>query len=143
VKTRHIASVRVEPELIASPISSVEAIERADLVVIGPGSLYTSVLAAAVVPGITQAIAGTKALKIYVANLLPQAEETLDMSLNDHVEALIRHGVEPDVVLVDAKSPFASHELLVRKVVDDLSGASGRVHDVAKLASSLKSLVDN
>ena len=57
----------------AAPIAAVEAIERADVIVIGPGSLFTSVIAACVIPGITQALAGTNAKKVYVANLHPES----------------------------------------------------------------------
>ena len=66
----------------------VEAIEHADVILIGPGSLFTSVLAACVVPGITQALAGTSARKIYVANLHPEVPETAGFTLQDHVDAL-------------------------------------------------------
>ena len=65
----------------AAPIDAVEAIERADVVLIGPGSLFTSVIAACVVPGITQALAGTRAKKIYIANLHPELPETKGFTL--------------------------------------------------------------
>ena len=84
-------------------MAAVEAIENADLVLIGPGSLFTSVLAACVVPGITQAIAGTRARKVYVANLHPEVPETEGFTLQDHVDALLRHAVVPDDVLHDVQ----------------------------------------
>ena len=109
-----IRRISLEPSNPAAPIAAVEAIERADVVLIGPGSLFTSVLAACVVPGITQALAGTRARKIYVANLRPEIPETEGFTLEDHLEALERHGVDVDLVLVDERSPFARDEVATR-----------------------------
>lgn len=132
-----IRRISVEPERAAAPTVAVEALERADVILIGPGSLFTSVLAACVVPGITQALAGTKARKIYVANLRPQMPETSGYTLQDHVDALMRHGVVPDVVLVDARSPFADQACSLTKVVADVARDDGLVHDVQKLAHAV------
>ncbi len=132
-----IRHLRVEPAHAATPIVAVEAIERADVVLIGPGSLFTSVLAACVVPGVTQALAGTSATKVYVANLHPQIPETAGFTLQDHVAALLHHGVTPDVVLVDEISIFAGQPCSLRVRVGDLSGRNGLVHDVQKLANAV------
>ncbi len=134
-----IRRIAVEPANAAAPIAAVEAIERAELVVIGPGSLYTSVLAACVVPGITQALAGTRATRVYVANLRPEVPETAGASLDDHVRALHVHGVRPDLVIVDSSSPFALDPCDVPTIVADVAGANGLVHDVQKLARVLES----
>ena len=83
------------------PVEVDDAIKAADVVLVGPGSLYTSVLAAAV-PGVRRAIEVSDALVIYVANLGPEAGETAGYSLTDHVEAVRNHGIDPDVVLADA-----------------------------------------
>jgi uncharacterized cofD-like protein len=136
-RSSSIRRISVEPANAAAPIAAVEAIERADLVVIGPGSLFTSVLAACVIPGITQALAGTKARKVYVANLHEQIPETADFTLADHVDALLRHGVVPDVVVVDAQSAFVDHECAVTVVVDSVAAPNGLVHDADKLARAL------
>ena len=128
---RHIS---VEPAHAAAPISVVEAIERADTVLVGPGSLFTSVLAACVVPGITQALGNSSAQVIYVANLRPQEPETSAFTLQDHVDALERHGVHPDVVLVDCASQFAMHECSLKRRLVELTGHNEHVHDVQKLA---------
>jgi uncharacterized cofD-like protein len=136
-RSSSIRRISVEPANAAAPIAAVEAIERADLVVIGPGSLFTSVLAACVIPGITQALAGTKARKVYVANLHQQIPETAAFTLADHVDALLGHGVVPDVVLVDEHSVFVREECVVRVVVDDVAAPNGLVHDASKLAQAL------
>jgi uncharacterized cofD-like protein len=132
-----IRRISVEPADAAAPIAAVEAIERADLVLIGPGSLFTSVLAACVIASITQALAGTAAKKIYVANLHPQLPETARFTLADHVDALARHGVFPDVVLVDQHSTFVDQPCRVPVVVADVARANGLVHDEAKLAEAV------
>lgn len=116
---------------------AVEAIERADVILIGPGSLFTSVLAACVVPGITQALAGTRATKIYVANLHAEIPETEGFVLQDHVDALLRHGVNADLVLVDERSRYAEDPCTVATRVRDLSDRRGLVHDVQKLAGAV------
>jgi uncharacterized cofD-like protein len=132
-----IRRVSLEPASPAAPIAAVEAIERADLILIGPGSLFTSVLAACVVPGITQALAGSRGTTIYVANLHGQIPETEDYRLQDHVDALVRHGVVPDVVLVDERSSYANDSSTIEVRVRDLSDRRGLVHDVQKLAGAV------
>ena len=132
-----IRRIRIDPSNAAAPIRAVEAIERADVVGVGPGSLYTSVLAAAVVPGITQAIAGSSARVVYVANLHPQIPETSGYRLQDHVDALIRHGVVPDVVLVDRNGPYRGDPSTLATLVAPLSRANGLVHDVQHLSDAI------
>jgi uncharacterized cofD-like protein len=137
MKSSSIRRIRVEPTNAATPIAAVEALERADVILIGPGSLFTSVLAACVVPGVTQALAGTRAKKIYVANLHAQVPETEGYTLEDHVDALVRHGVVPDVVLVDQRSEFASQQCSLPVHIANLSGRNGLVHDVQKLTEAV------
>jgi uncharacterized cofD-like protein len=122
---------------LTTSFAAVEAIERADVVVIGPGSLFTSVLAACVVPGITQALAGSRARTIFVANLRPQLPETAAFTLADHVDALARHGATPDVVLVDERSAYAAQDCSLAVVLDDVARPSGLAHDADKLARAL------
>jgi uncharacterized cofD-like protein len=137
-RSSSIGHISLEPAFAAAPIEAVEAIERADVVLIGPGSLFTSVIAACVVPGITQALAGTRARKVYVANLRPQSPETGGFSLQDHVDALVGHGVHPDVVLVDQHSQYAGESCSIEIHVGKLSGKNGLVHDVQKLAKAVR-----
>jgi uncharacterized cofD-like protein len=83
---------------------AVAAIAAADLVVLGPGSLYTSLLPNLLVPGIASAVAATEAPTVLVANLREQPGETEGMTLADHLDALDRHvpGLHVDAVLVHA-----------------------------------------
>lgn len=136
-RSSSIRHISVEPRHAAAPIAAVEAIENAELILIGPGSLFTSVLAACVVPGITQALAGTSARKVYVANLHPEVPETAGYTLQDHVDALTRHAVTPDEVLVDVTSTFARDPCSLPLLAADLVGRNGMVHDVQKLARAV------
>jgi uncharacterized cofD-like protein len=138
-ETGRIAHVSLVPPDIEAGQGVVEAIDSADQIVIGPGSLFTSVLAALVVPDITDALRRTRARKVYVCNLRQQQPETAGYDVAAHVDALIAHGIDPDVVLFDpAGLPVG--ELTVNGVQAALSGA-GPGHDAAKLASALANLV--
>ena len=121
------------------PFEVEAAIDAADVVLVGPGSLYTSVLAAAV-PGVRRAIDASRALVIYVANLGPEPGETDGYTLAAHVDAVRRHGVEPDVVLAD--TAIAVDER-IRDVVTSrsLCLADGLSHAPELLASAVSELV--
>jgi uncharacterized cofD-like protein len=119
---------------------AVRAIQSAGVVVLGPGSLYTSVLAAAVVPGILEAIASTPATVVYVCNLRPQQHETDGYRPVDHVAALARHGVQPEVVLVDPACVGASEGVEGAREAP-LAGPNGRVHAPDLLAAALAPLL--
>ena len=83
-----------------------EAIYSADLIAIGPGSLYSSVMPNLLVDGVAQALRETRALKVMVANLMTQPGETDGMDCLDHVQAVIDHvGPVLDAVLVNGAAP--------------------------------------
>jgi len=71
--------------------SAINAIEKADAIIIGPGSLYTSIIPILLVKGIASAIKRSKAKKIYVCNLMTEPGETDDYSATDHVRAIFDH----------------------------------------------------
>jgi uncharacterized cofD-like protein len=70
---------------------TLEAIARADLITIGPGSLFTSLIPNLLVRGIAKAIAASPATKVYICNLMTQANESLGRTAADHIRALNRH----------------------------------------------------
>ncbi len=70
---------------------AIQAILGADLIVVGPGSLYTSILANLLVPDISRALKASKALKFYVANITSEPGETDGYSVDDHVDAIEKH----------------------------------------------------
>jgi uncharacterized cofD-like protein len=69
----------------------VRALRAADLILVGPGSLYTSILPNLLVPGILEAIAGSRAVRVYIANLMTQPGETRHYTVADHVRAIYEH----------------------------------------------------
>jgi uncharacterized cofD-like protein len=70
---------------------ALSAIASADIITLGPGSLYTSVIPNLLVKGIPEAIAESKALKVYFVNLMWQPGETINFSASQHVEAILKH----------------------------------------------------
>ena len=70
---------------------SLRAIERADLILIGPGSLYTSIIPNFLVSGVTEAVERSKAYKLMIMNLMTQDGETEGYTAADHVRELTRH----------------------------------------------------
>jgi len=96
-ETRITASRTAIKKLALSPRSArplpkaLEAIEEADLILLGPGSLYTSILPNLLIPQIAHAIARSRAPRVYVANLMTQPGETSGYALADHLRAIRQH----------------------------------------------------
>ena len=86
-----ITKVRLLPEHPSALPQTLEAIGEADLIILGPGSLYTSVIPNLLVDGVGEAICRSKALKIYICNIMTQDGETEGMTASDHVAALLKH----------------------------------------------------
>ena len=89
--TSGIERVWLMPERVDASSDAIAAIAEADVLVIGPGSLFTSVLPALLLPEIRAAVLASPAPRIYVCNVATQPGETSDFDLADHVEALERH----------------------------------------------------
>lgn len=85
-----IDSIDVDPSTAAATPRAIETIEAADQIILGPGSLMTSTIAAMRVPGIAEAVNRSHAQLVYVANLITQDGETLGMDGIDHLDALLR-----------------------------------------------------
>lgn len=102
--SNHIEKVFYDEEVHATP-EAVHAIEAADLILYGIGSVYTSILPNVIIPEIKEALGKTKALRLYFCNAMTQPGETDGYSVEDHVQALIDHGAPVDGVI------FASDEI--------------------------------
>lgn len=104
-----IKSIRLVPSRPRPLDETLEAIHRADLITLGPGSLYTSVIPNLLVRGISQAIESSRALKACFVNLMSQPGETTGMMASDHVRALLDHAGRPivDVAVVNT-APVAA-----------------------------------
>jgi uncharacterized cofD-like protein len=140
-RTAHIRRVSLVPgDPPASP-AALSALAQADLVVLGPGSLFTSVLAVLAVPALAEAVRRSPGRRVYVANLRPQPAETADFDVADHVRALHHHGVEVDAVLAD-DTTIAVGTVEVPLTVERLGRQDGGPgHDPVRLAAALAGLV--
>ena len=135
----------------AHPLA-VEAIRDAQLIVIGPGSLYTSILPNLLVPGIAKAIYNSKAAKVYICNVATQIGETQGYAVADHLDALQKHTIPTivDIVIANDTPIELGPQFFGTAVVDDgrsllnakllladLTDPTHPVrHDSAKLAQS-------
>ncbi len=88
---RRITELMLEPATADPLPETLEAIASADLITIGPGSLYTSLITNLLVRGIPEALKASKATKVYVCNLMTQANESLGLTASQHIEKLSEH----------------------------------------------------
>jgi uncharacterized cofD-like protein len=93
---------------------AIEAIREADLILLGPGSLYTSILPNLLIPEIANAIANSKAPRVYVANLMTQPGETSGYALADHLKAIREHCSRRVIDWVVANRQAVSREVAKR-----------------------------
>ncbi|MBS3148613.1 YvcK family protein [Candidatus Woesearchaeota archaeon] len=98
-----ISKLKLDPPVTAND-EALAAIEKADLVVIGPGDLFTSVLPNLLVDGVSCALSKTKALKVYVCNLMTKFGETTNFTASEHLKEIIKYGCKPDVILCNNAS---------------------------------------
>lgn len=142
--TAGLARLSLSPSIPESPPAVGEAIRHADQVLVGPGSLFTSVLAAAIVPAVHDALRETRAQRVYIANLRPQVPETEGFDLEDHLDVLADHGVPIDVVVcpvgqcATGSSAAGPGVTVVESAVADDRGTS---HDPERLAATLVRLL--
>ena len=161
MRTAGIERVWITPEDVRPSGDALSAIAEADLIVIGPGSLYTSLLPSLLVPGVRDALLASSALRVFVCNVATQEGETAGMTLAGHVDALIGHTAPRlvDAVLAndrfDARVPADWPAEVVRldwppastpaprlsldEVVDP---ANAHHHDPARLAAALVHLYE-
>ncbi len=163
-RTSGIREVWVTPDGVAACGDAVHAIGEADLLVLGPGSLFTSILPSLLLPAIRDAVLAAPALRVYVCNVATQQGETTEFDLADHVEALVRHTAPGllEVVLAnnrfDARVPDGWHgdpvrlrwppglragAMVPRLALDDVvDPANAHHHDPARLAAALMRLLE-
>lgn len=155
-----IARLRLVPRRVHPLPVVVRAIRAADLILVGPGSLYTSILPNLLVPGIREAISKSRAVRVYIANLMTQPGETRHYTVADHVRAIYEHTrpglldyamINSAAVAPRLKRRYAAHgaepvdpsygelaRMGLRCVSGDLLRQDGKVrHDEARLARLL------
>jgi len=136
----HVSLVPADPEV---PAAALAAIAAADQIVLGPGSLFTSVLAVLAVPAIREAVNASPATVVYVCNLRT-GTETEGYDVAAHAEAVLAHGVSPDVVLYDASAIEVGMLPVPGQAAAELTArppTAATVHDPARLARALAGLV--
>jgi len=100
-KEGHISELRIEPSDTIASRRALAAVSGADQIVIGPGSLYTSVISALMVQMLAPAVMESSAQRVFVLNLVTQDGETSGMSGKEHIDALAEHvGIEGSGVVV-------------------------------------------
>ena len=113
-----ISHVALIPERPAALPAALEAIRQADLILMGPGSLYTSVIPNLLVDGVVQEIVQSDAPKIYICNIMTQDGETEGYTAADHLEALLAHGA-PGLVDLCLANSAPVHPGLVKKYQEE------------------------
>ena len=88
---RSIVELMLDPPAVDPLPETLAAIAQADLITLGPGSLYTSLITNLLVRGVAEAIAGSKAVRVYVCNLMTQANESLGLTASQHIEKILNH----------------------------------------------------
>ena len=86
-----IVELMLEPAACDPLPETLEAIAEADLITLGPGSLYTSVISNLLVRGIPEALAASRATRVYICNLMTQANESLGLTASQHIEKILQH----------------------------------------------------
>jgi uncharacterized cofD-like protein len=128
-----IASVSLRPSDCKATEEAIDAIRKADAIVLGPGSLYTSIMPNLLVGSIAREIAGSKAIKIYVCNVMTQKGETDGFKASDHLRAIISHagsGVVEYCVVNTAKIP---QEMLARYKAEEAYPVAADTENIRKL----------
>ncbi|MDO8512916.1 MAG: YvcK family protein [bacterium] len=121
------------PDKIKANIEAIQAIQSADFIIIGPGSLYTSIIPNLLIKGITKAILDNKkAQKVFVCNISTERGETEKYSTEDHIDALLSHS-SPDIItacLINDKVVHANGD----------EGKLGFVHNITSAKQSYKKI---
>jgi len=143
-----IDELMLEPKDVAPLPETIEAIRLADLITIGPGSLYTSLITNLLIRDIPHAIATARGVRVYVCNLMSEANESLGLTASEHIERIYEHAREPIFDYAVVNTPSFSAETLdriealgVRCVVGDFGREDTYVrHDANRLTKALLAL---
>ncbi len=135
-----ISNIWVEPKEAKAPIDVIAKIEEADVIIFGPGSLYTSIIPNLLIQDIKQAIERSSSIKIFIVNAMTQPGETEDFTAYEHIASFIKHtGVKPDVAIVNTRMPS---DKVLRKYLEE--GQEPVIPDVSRIAKeSIKVYTDD
>ena len=115
-RIHHVSLLPEHPKALPDAL---RAIEEADLILLGPGSLYTSIIPNLLVDGVADAIRASRAQTFYICNIMTQDGETEGYTAADHLEALLRHGHEGLIDLCLANNAPIPQELAARYSAED------------------------
>ncbi len=137
-----IGNLRFDPANAPSPPGAIKAVTQADQIIIGPGSLFTSVLACALMPDLLAALQATDSQRVFVANVANEKGDARGFGLRQHIETLAAHGLAVDVVLASDRSARPVDAADLPPVVGaDVAADDGWSHDPAKLGRVLQQLL--
>lgn len=109
IRETRIRGIALDPPDAEPTPGALAAIAAADLIIIGPGSLYTSVLPNLVIGPLAEALRKTKALRVYICNVMTQPNETDGFTAEDHLRAIVEHaGLVVDVMVMNGRRPSQS-----------------------------------
>jgi uncharacterized cofD-like protein len=115
---KRISRVTIKPSNAKPLRESLEAIEKADAIILGPGSLYTSLIPNLLVKDLTEAVCKSNARKIYVTNVMTQPGETDGYTASDHVKAVIKHSSHDVIEYVVVNTEQIPEDLRIRYLSD-------------------------
>jgi uncharacterized cofD-like protein len=115
---QRIVQLMIEPEKVDPLPETLEAIAAADVITLGPGSLYTSLITNLLVQGIPEALAASHGTRIYICNLMTQANESLNLTAPQHIERIYEHTRAPVFDYAIVNSAPISDELRERYAVE-------------------------
>ena len=129
---QRIVELMLDPPDPPPPSETLQAIAAADLITIGPGSLYTSIVTNLLVHGIPEALAAAQGTRVFVCNLMTQANESLHLTASQHIERIYEHAGRPifDFALVNTAP--VSREVRERYAAE---GAETTIADVDRIES--------
>ncbi len=128
-----IESVHLEPADSQATPEAIRAIEQAQLIVLGPGSLYTSVIPNLLIEEISDALAKSSAAKVYVCNAMSQPGETDNFSASDHIKALVSHANARVLDRCIINTGEISSEVLKRYAKQNSYPVTGDIKNIEKM----------
>lgn len=140
-----VGRVAIAPADARAPAQAVQSLAEADLVVVAPGSLFTSVIPVLCVGDIQEGLASTPARVVQVCNLRPQIPETEGLSGSDHLRMVLDHGGRVDTFVYDPAGALPVDEAEVRALGAEplaapVGDARSEAHDPVRLAAALAPL---
>jgi len=127
---RRIVELTLDPPHPAPVPETLEAIERADLITVGPGSLYTSLITNLLVDGVSEALATSRGVRVFICNLMTQANESLGLTASEHIERMYDHARRPIFDFAVVNTGEFSPDTLARYAAE---GATPIVPDIERI----------